>query len=382
MAAAAEARLRSNPQYELVVLDRLATAERDLIDGDPDLYGVLRPYPGTELTPRAVSAATALLFLTLNEPAPIPAYVRVRLGEDTEATIARLVLDGVLEIECAGDFVSGARAGEILRLGTSDAGQGRIGALSRAAGLYGQELAVGGLPEDPLGLRLYSYGRRPVTASLAARLGEPAALEAHLGIDAAGPARAALDAHWVSTTAPEPAYWRSWRPRRSAHEDPTVHSFYKLYVSPDLDTVGVACTVVATTLARMRGVTGFKVGGDLDGLCRPDKLVVYFERLDDLHAGAGVVRTRLDGCPAHGVPFTAAITRDGLLSFGADPPASDEARTSWRRWVSRRLAEYLVAGVGHPQPWQFALARLRLAGVDTDSWIPPSGLWETARACA
>ena len=59
----------------------------------------------------------------------------------------------------------------------------------------------------------------------------------------------------------------------------------------------------------------------------------------------------LGSCPAHGVPFTAEISPDGLLSWGADPPGrsfSDGAdSTSWRMWVTRRLAEYLtVAGPG------------------------------------
>ena len=48
-------------------------------------------------------------------------------------------------------------------------------------------------------------------------------------------------------------------------------------------------------------------------------------------------------------------------------------------WVTRRLAEYLtVAGPaerGQREPWQFALSRLRLSGVDTDTWVPASAMW-------
>ena len=53
-------------------------------------------------------------------------------------------------------------------------------------------------------------------------------------------------------------------------------------------------------------------------------------------------------------------------------------------WVTERLAEYLAVGRNgdHSQlePWQFALERLRLSGVDTDSWVPASGMWPEALA--
>ena len=59
-------------------------------------------------------------------------------------------------------------------------------------------------------------------------------------------------------------------------------------------------------------------------------------------------------------------------------------------WVAERLADYLVQarsqggnaetgnGSEEMEPWQFALQRLRLAGVDTDTWVPASGIWRAA----
>ena len=81
---------------------------------------------------------------------------------------------------------------------------------------------------------------------------------------------------------------------------------------------------------------------------------------------------------------------DGLLSWGADPPApsavESEALTSWRMWVTERLAEYLVVaregGSGALEPWQFALERLRLSGIDTDTGAPASDMWPMALASA
>jgi hypothetical protein len=158
---------------------------------------------------------------------------------------------------------------------------------------------------------------------------------------------------------------------------------YKLYVSPAFDDLPAAFEAVADLLAFSPGVLGFKVGRSLADLCRPDKLVVYFTRQEDLQQGASALRDRLAGYAAHGVPFTAAVTLDGMLSWGVDPPRSLAGLTaegSWRQWVTGRLADYIFAAVGADmlpvEPWQFALERLQLDGVDTETWIPSSRLWD------
>src|SRR3979409_2510689 len=104
---------RTNPSYELVLIDRLAQEDRDLIDTGEDLddlYGVLRPCRGSPLKVRSASRATALLLLTLRDPGPIPAYLKKDLGADYRSVVARLVLDEILEVEKAGSFVSGTAA--------------------------------------------------------------------------------------------------------------------------------------------------------------------------------------------------------------------------------------------------------------------------------
>jgi hypothetical protein len=121
----------------------------------------------------------------------------------------------------------------------------------------------------------------------------------------------------------------------------------------------------------------------LGGICRPDKIVVYLTQLDDLYEFADVLRSRLSGCAAQGVPFTAAVSENGLLSWGADPPSARGTRkTSWRMWVAWRLAEYLIsaqtAEVSTREPWEYALERLSLTGIDTETWIPANGMWPVA----
>lgn len=384
-------RLRANPAYELVLLDRLDLAEQELVaeaGGAGDVYGMLRPRRGSTLEPQAVSSDTALLFLTLADGAPLPRYVRLRLGAGAERAIGRLVLDGVLELEQGGGYVSGAKAAPLLMTERSDGGRGRIGELSIAALRYGQELSALGGPL--LALRLYFYGRLPASPALRDRWPDEESIGAYLGIAEGGAARDALAEGWVE--APEQAgsaYWRAWRPRRaSVGSRARSGACYKLYVSPALEALPDAFAAIAQTLRGAPGLSAFKLGRGLGGVCRPDKLVVYFDRLDDLHRAAEGLRGRLAGRAAHGVPFTAAVANDGLLSWGADPPHELAAGRSgsWRMWVVERLAEYLARERDSDrdglEPWQFALERLRLAGIDTDTWAPTGGMWQAAEAGA
>jgi len=74
--------LRSSPCHELVLYDRLPEAARSALAElarDPGFYGVLRDKSTAAL--KSVDRDTALLFHTLREPGPLPAYVRAQLGD-------------------------------------------------------------------------------------------------------------------------------------------------------------------------------------------------------------------------------------------------------------------------------------------------------------
>ena len=187
--------------------------------------------------------------------------------------------------------------------------------------------------------------------------------------------------------------WRSWQPRRSPTRRTRSSSPFKLYVSPTTETLPEAVRAVASALADAPGVVGFKVGKTVDGVARPDKMVAYFSSLDDLHGGADRIRGQTVGCRPHGVPFTAGVTDDGLLSWAIDPPRGPggtghhATSSSWRTWVSMRLADYLIdarssdageAPEAGGEAWQVALARLQLDGVDTVSWVPGPRIFDGA----
>jgi hypothetical protein len=177
-----------------------------------------------------------------------------------------------------------------------------------------------------------------------------------------------------------------WRARRKRDALAAPAFTYKLYVSPRCEALPdafLATMEVASALKAPR----FKVGKDVYGLLRPDKIVVYFDRLEQVQEAADRLQRRLGGCPAHGVPFTAELAGDGLLSWGTDPPRERQAldwqeRESWRLWLTNRLATALLAAKAARsqavEPWQFALQRVGLEGVDTQSWTPAQSIWREA----
>ena len=177
----AQGTFRANPRYQLVLLDRLSPPERELLrelEGEDELYGVLRPRSGSGLDVRSVSSDTALLFLTLAQPGPLPGYLLARLGDDLDPTIGRLVLDGVLEIENGGEFVCGARAGEVVVSSRSEAGRGRPrSVVSRRAALRaGARSSAGAAARAAtvlLRMPAHLSGAREASAGRAVRGGVP-----------------------------------------------------------------------------------------------------------------------------------------------------------------------------------------------------------------
>ena len=373
---------RAGEAYELVVFDRLGTEERALVaelQADPGFYGLLRPRNGSGRTLRAVDRATALLFLTLQAPGQLPFFVWQDGAEPARRSITQLVLDGVLELEDAGRFVSGSSALDLLAPRLEATHNGRISALAHAALRYAQQLQL----EDPLALSgaLYNFGREPVTAAWDRRTPDREHALQVLGAGPGSSLRKRLETRWHWPESPESPAWIPWgqrNPRRVARGP-----IHKLYVSPAANDLPATFGIVVDVLDRLGG-PDFKVGANAAGWLRPDKLVVYFSDLEALLQAATDLTTALAGVPPHGVPFTAEIAGDGLLSWGIDPPLEAhalpwEAQLSWRLWIVRRLASALIAAQASPadkvEPWQFALERLRCEGLDVDEWTPSATLW-------
>jgi hypothetical protein len=335
------------------------------LDGSVDpatVFGVLIASPGSFLPDKLVDEAGAELFTTLRDPGRAPAAAADRL--------AGLVLDGVLEVRTARGFVCGPVAyEELLDVECVPAPIDRVSQLSVAALTYAERLPI--LSVDRLTARMYGYHRVPLSTRWTRAYPDAAAVLELL-------APTTMTHHWLGPVdTGERVDWLSWiRDQDPLATDPAGLP-YKLYVSPHVDALPEALPAAITALTAT-SAPRFKLGADAAGLLRPDKLVVYLRNVQELRAVAQALTRALAGVRPHGVPFSAELAGDGLLSWGGDPPADagplGGGVESWRLSVCRRLAEHLVAAkrspLRHVRPMQYAMARLAADGVRLPTFAP------------
>lgn len=248
--------------------------------------------------------------------------------------------------------------------------RGRIAALSRRGLILAAELP--GRDAARLARWLYRFGTAPRTPEAERDFGPGDDPVAVLGLVPGAPARMGLEAAFEATT--HTGWIGFGRGKPPAAGAP---GSCKLYVSPAPAALATAFPRIAAVFADA-GVRAFKVGRGLEGLLRPDKIVAYFDDRAHLEATARALARALPGCPAQGVPFTAELAGDGLLSWGVDPPAGGEA-ASWRAWVTRRLAAAVVAArpAAARDVADAALRTLAAAGVDPETWAAEPGAFAT-----
>jgi hypothetical protein len=367
--------IRANPDYCLRSWGSLAPRTRARLsavaapaDGDAVLVG----RRGSMLPAKLVNASAARLFSSLRRR-PRPA-----LDALAEDQLICLILDSALQVELGSRWAGGPLAYEamfpeaILPDPADRLGRISYDAVRWASGL--PALGVGGLSG-----RLYGFGRLPLSrrwvrcyphASSVLSLLDPIDLERQWRIAPAAAGRV----DWLTF-------------RRRGRRLPTAPKLlYKLYLSPHPDSLAEVLPAVPRTLAETPASV-FKIGPHAAGLLRPDKLVIYLRDADELVLTARALAEVLRGARPHGVPFSAELTGEGLLSWGGDPSPGagplGEPAESWRLSVCRRLAESLAAAKRAPlrqlTPERYALGRLALDGVLLPSFAPssvptPSGL--------
>ena len=248
-------------------------------------------------------------------------------------------------------------------------GTGHIAELSLNAVRYGQGLMLD--DSTALSRRLYGYNRLPLSPDWQRRLPSADSVAAFLDVQAGGYIGRHLKDKWIELADMQ---WLHWRSRYSASHD---QRRYKLYISPVPDQLPETFATAVRVFGDMN-VPAFKVARTTAGILRPDKLVAYFERSTDMHAVGAHLASALYGIAVQGVPFTGTDDPAGLLSWGVDPPLGSRRLrhqpTSWRQWVTDRLAGALMVAGSSPasgrEPWEFALRRVALAGVDIMTWKP------------
>src|SRR5262245_57386964 len=110
----AGASFRANPCVEFVRDVRSPSIRRRDARGDAQYVGILHPVGRPWIGVRAVDHGAAELFQAFEKPRPLPHRLAKRLGRERNRTLAKLVLDGILEVESPDGFTSGADAHHIV----------------------------------------------------------------------------------------------------------------------------------------------------------------------------------------------------------------------------------------------------------------------------
>jgi hypothetical protein len=373
-------RFRVHPGVEVVRWRALNSSEQKelrRLTGQDTMPGVLRPRAAAAGTVKVVDEQTLELLESLPEPAVLPGCASL---ESIPRALRQFVLDGILEIELDGSFVSGPAAAGIFGVDDEAAAPGdSIAALSLEAIRYAESLPIAA-PRILSG-RLYGYNTVPCSPKWKDAFKTTAGIAEFLGIGPRGVNGEALAAGGYEEV--ENAQWFAWTRRSENGHQAVPKSGYKLYVNPRPRDLPQALARVIPELASS-GAVSLKVGRSAQNLLRPDKCVVYFHTEAALRAVAGKLREKLAAFRAQGVPFTSALTADGMLSWGMDPPrslclAGWAQAPSWRSWIANRIAVGLLqAKSARPpvmEPWRFVIAKLFAEGIDTRTWFPSSRMW-------
>lgn len=377
---AGEALFRANPRYALVSLDRLDAADlRSALEYglDASSYGIFLPARGSGLHVRSACPESALLVLSLQSPGRIPQYLRKQNPAGWIGEVKKLLLDEILEVRVGNEYVSGPAllAEDPLPAGAKAQEDDLLSSLSTRALIHAERLDA--VDANVLSGRLYCFNRRPFCPDEHAEFVGTDRVVSYLRL-AEHEREESFRKRWRrQSTAPTFSGWQNFvslktgRPRTDGKKWTC-----KLYVSAHWRHLPEALARFLSNPIAHECATGFKVPCDVFGMLRPDNFVVYLRSKGALHELADSLAPSLKGIPVQGVPFSSALSRDGVLSWGADPPkGSDFSQVgeSWRSWLANQLAANMsrAKAGGAPSPRALALERLRLEGVDADTWAPP-----------
>lgn len=372
-------RFRPTLHYQLVEWHQLSASDRGMLAtlaATGDIYGLFLPVvTAPHLTVKVAYADTAFLYLHLQKTSLLPQLFLHRYNESLSTTLARLVLDEVLEIEYDTSFVSGSLAVEAL--------YGAMASLQAAAPSFLSQISMQLIANafllrrqqvSPLAQWLYTGNTMPWPAAAKALLATTQQVSDFL-FSEAGETKRSLEELWHFRPPHHRFSWFSWINPNGAYPD--EQPVYKLFISPVPEQMPAVLRILFPVLANSEAFS-CKAGATVQNLLRPDKLIVYFRHYNDLCCTASALQQKLADCGVQGTPFTCQLDNRGLLSWGLDPASPTEAdgeeTGSWRTEVTEQLAlAILQAKEGNTsveQSLPFLKAKLQTAGVNMADWSP------------
>lgn len=378
-----DATLRRSDRYRLVTNETLTDDQREQVGSladHPDFCALVLPEDAAASV-KAVDYDAAALLSLLRRPRSLPDQFS---DAESRRNVLRLILDGILEIDVNGTFVSGHDAYERLSLPAvgSPERPTETAMLSRRAIRFGIRLGLQNTAA--LAARLYTFNRRPPTPEFFRKAPTAQAVRRLLRL---GPSPPAVRGQWKEettspaedATAPSEGdrYWLVFRPCDPAHSaNRAASSGHKIYVSPRPARVPAVFDTVTEAISPEH-VYRFKVARHPWGLLRPDKFVLYLRDESSFRETAAVLTDAIADHSGQGVPFAGRLGDGELLAWGQDP--SGEAfhaewrdSGSWRVGITNILAQAIVDAQRWDldSPETYARVRLQLEGIDPYTWTP------------
>lgn len=368
-------KFKSNSQYLLVPLDNLENQHKKYLPksyNKADFFGLLIPENFQANTAQLISRETALLFYYLQNENYLPSYLEDLFADTSSHFVETLLTKKIIEIvldentylypltKITNDFTNSKKT--------------KISEISNEAIRYA--IKLNGLSKDSLIAKLYFYNRFPIfTGDLT-----DDELNNYLCLKVLNEKiLSELACNWLITYDDVYDTWLNCRTKASKNRIRGIK--HKLYVSPSIcalkDTV---CNVAR--IFNENKVVNFKIGKNISSLCRPDKIVAYFDSYDHLFGTAEKLWNAIGNYSAHGVPFTCQLYDTAMLSWGIDPP-SDKSTPfslefqSWRLWVATLIASSIKSvkynndsEINEEEMLVLIRKKLSLEGIDCLTWAP------------
>jgi len=373
---------RSNPRCELLEFGNIKPPDKETLGGlmnEPESFGIFKiDAPGLPPVCKLAYKEVALLFYYLQQPGNLPFYLRNTFDDDINATVAKLVLEDVLEIKSKDAYLSGIAAHDLLFRNKISLNQNQLPAIVHlSAKAIEYVLQLNCVDTKTIASRLYCYNTIPGTEQNSEMFSSPKKAEEFLGIYSNDSLRHDLLKHWNKHPLAKEFYWYMWSRKEKVTRDLYNNAVYKIYISPILASFPEVFAKSVEILS-MTAALGFKTGIDQHGLLRPDKFVVYFHHYNQLMEAAAILTKELKGFIPQGLPFTAQLDDKGMISWAIDPPKKGVIENfdggSWRAHITQQIAMAVTHAkelkLPHDSAIGYVMNKISLDGVDPLTWIP------------